>query len=439
MPREGKGKRSGRKGAQPNTNTPAVRRVQYEEEDDEASVTSDITCSTLNSDGEEEEISEGEQYEGKVKQAIELAQEKSHSLRLKGLLDLRKTLQTRAAEMGELENLYVTICDLAEKSVKRGTSVGERVAGARLAGVIMLVSMNLAPGISDEVYMLLQPTMLVVCQDPTVSAVVREEVCRAVAVLGYFGAVEYTHLQDSINTLHTVFSKALPKGNGELPTLQAAALLMHSASLQGFHLLLTLANRADVVTRAPTLLAEMISVLETRELEMRTEVGTGCALIYELVRDSPDFRWRRENEMLDMLNDLATDSHKHRGKKERKQQRAVFRSVVTSIEDGIFAPETVTLGSKRGARDVLEIDSWGLKYRYDCVCRALEQGVNAHLIYNDGVRASFGLAELDLNPEAESREQRQNKRRYAGLMHKQRNLQRSKNRDNRAIAATYED
>lgn len=55
------------------------------------------------------------------------------------------------------------------------------------------------------------------------------------------------------------------------------------------------------------------------------------------------------------------------------------------------------------------------------------------------MRASFGLAELNLNPEVESREQRQNKRRYAGLVHKQRNLQRSKNRDNRAIDSTYED
>ena len=97
------------------------------------------------------------------------------------------------------------------------------------------------------------------------------------------------------------------QGNGELPSLQPATLLMHSAALQGFYLLLTVADRSDVISRAPSLLTEMMSVLETKELEMRLEVGMGVALIYELVRDSPDFKWRRKHELLDILSGVSQE------------------------------------------------------------------------------------------------------------------------------------
>ena len=60
-------------------------------------------------------------------------------------------------------------------------------------------------------YTLLQPVLLTLAQDPTVSSAVREEVCRSVAVMAYFGGLEYKDLQESINTLHNVFAKALPK------------------------------------------------------------------------------------------------------------------------------------------------------------------------------------------------------------------------------------
>ena len=85
-----------------------------------------------------------------------------------------------------------------------------------------------------------------------------------------------------------------------------------------------------------------------------------------------------------MTAELATDSHKHRAKKERKTQRAIFRSIVTSIEDEEFDVETITIATKK-CKMVLEIDDWATKYKYDCVCHVLEQGLNAHLSKNAGV------------------------------------------------------
>lgn len=68
----------------------------------------------------------------------------------------------------------------------------------------------------------------------------------------------------------------------------------------------------------------------------------GIALIYELVRNSAEtanFRWRKERELKAVLEELAKDSHKHRGKKERKQQRQIFRSILTQVEENVFEEE----------------------------------------------------------------------------------------------------
>lgn len=431
---QGKGKKGGRKGA--NAGTSSTKKMQHEEDDDVASINSEVTCSTLNSDGEEEEVSEVEQFESKIKAGIELAQEKNHNIRLKGLIELKKTLQTRCAVFDELDNLHETICDVVERSLKRGSSAGERKAAAKLAAVIIVVAVNLSVDIAEKVFTLVQPTLLTLAQDPTLNPSVREEVCRSVAVMALLGSIEYKDLQEAINVLHMVFSKALPKGNGELPNLQPAALLMHSAALQGFFLLLTQMNPTDVQSKAASLLSEMMSVLETKELEMRVEVGMGVALVYELVRQQREFKWRGTSQLLDILNDLATDSHKYRAKKERKQQRAVFRSIVSSIEDGEYEPETVTVACKR-AKMVLEINDWSTRYKYDCICHALEQGFNHHLCKNAALRDHFDLPDVDMVDGPESREDRLNRRRNTDIIHKQRNLQRNKNRDFRASANSY--
>ncbi|XP_018023108.1 interferon-related developmental regulator 1 [Hyalella azteca] len=432
MPREGKGKRNGRKSA------PAVRKVQPEEEEESDNSDEVTVTSSMNSDEEEEQISSVEKFGLMVRQGIEYAQEKSALQRVKGLTQLRQILQTRAAEDCELDNLHVTICDCIERCLKRGAGNAEKVAAVRLASMLMITSLNLTDGLSDEIYLVLQPPLLSICQDPTVAFAVREEACKAAAMLAYFGAVEYTHLQDTLNSLHNVFSKALPKGNGELPNLQAPCLLMHSAALQGFVLLLTLAHKEDVLTRTPSLLAELTSVLETRDLEMRTEAGVGVAMLFELARESPAFGFKRVNELLNVLNELATDSQKHRSKKERKTQRAVFRTIVTSIEEESRPAEAVYLAHKR-AKDTIEIDSWAVKCRFDAVLHALEGGLNVHFIHNQGLRSSFGLDACPAVMEQECKDERKNRRRLAELMSKERNLLRNKCRDNRAIAVTYDD
>ena len=46
---------------------------------------------------------------------------------------------------------YETICYVVERSVRRGASAAERIAAARLAAVLLLVSMGLEQAITDQV------------------------------------------------------------------------------------------------------------------------------------------------------------------------------------------------------------------------------------------------------------------------------------------------
>lgn len=88
-------------------------------------------------------------------------------------------------------------------------------------------------------------------------------------------------------------------------------------------------------------------------MDLRIGAGEAIALIYEGARqydenfgydtstydedgDSDDGRTARPNdemdELCDKLHQLATDSHKYRAKKDRKQQRSSFRDIFRAVE-----------------------------------------------------------------------------------------------------------
>lgn len=68
-------------------------------------------------------------------------------------------------------------------------------------------------------------------------------------------------------------------------------------------------------------------------MEVRLSAGEALAVVFEVGRDHcEDFAEDLTSDLIDMLRQLATDSHKYRAKKDRKQQRATFRDVLHFIE-----------------------------------------------------------------------------------------------------------
>lgn len=84
-------------------------------------------------------------------------------------------------------------------------------------------------------------------------------------------------------------------------------------------------------------LTQLCGLLNSAHLDVRLSAGEALALIYESGRDCyEDFGENLEVDLLESLRQMATDSHKYRAKKDRKQQRATFRDILHFIEVSFF-------------------------------------------------------------------------------------------------------
>ncbi|ROT77408.1 interferon-related developmental regulator 1 [Penaeus vannamei] len=346
-------------------------------DDDTASITSDKTDSTAQITDGEEGLSEMETYEQKVREAMDLALEKSVQTRTNALTALTTAFQKRVMTQFLLDN-YQTITDLVERSLRKGRGP-EQVAAARLA------------------------TTLVVSLSPVAEA---------------------------------------EKGNGELPNHPPAVSAMHTAALNGFCLLLCLLSPTTIYTMANKLVKEMFDLLGSSDLDLRIQAGEAVALIYETARiHDEDYSWNREADLCSVLKELATDSHRFRAKKDRKQQRASFRDVVRTVEEGEQLYETVFVGPQNQRQELI-LDTWSLKWQYSSLCHIIGQGISVHISYNIGIRDIFALGPPPIQMDhgmallARKTQKRPNRESPAS---KARQMARNKNRDNRQAAKVYED
>ena len=74
------------------------------------------------------------------------------------------------------------------------------------------------------------------------------------------------------------------------------------------------------------------------------------------------------------LKQLATDSNKHRAKKDRRQQRSSFRDILRALEEGGAPRMRVKFGT-----EAVSIHSWSRKRQYDALCQVLGSGMPVHL------------------------------------------------------------
>jgi hypothetical protein len=160
----------------------------------------------------------------------------------------------------------------------------------------------------------------------------------------------------------------------------------------------------DLYSHVPRL----VRLLDSADVDLRIGAGEAIAVIYEGARFfDEDFGFAisslpEEGESTEQvastavdvdlddlcfkLRQLATDSHKYRAKKDRKQQRSSFRDILRAVEENEAPDIRVKFG-----RETLDIDSWARKHQYDSFCHLLGSGMNLHLTHNELVREIFGL------------------------------------------------
>lgn len=110
------------------------------------------------------------------------------------------------------------------------------------------------------------------------------------------------------------------------------------------------------------------------------------------------------SDMIAATKLLATDSHKYRAKRDRKQQRATFRDILRYFEEDIAPEINIRFGT-----ETLFIDTWAIHHQYTALCSVMGSGMSAHLAENDFLRDVFQLGQKVVATDRTSKKDKQSK------------------------------
>jgi len=374
---------------------------------------------TVQDENNVDESSSEEIFESKLKDAIDLAMDKSAATRTNALKSICQGLLKRYIP-SFLENRHATITDIVEKSLKRG-KVGEVQAAANLS---LLLGIQLIDS-SEEVYKELRGSMLQMISDGTQPATSRAAVASALSGLCFIAGGELAEVVDVMKVLEAVFLVSTK----ESVNVSVDTLALHTACLSAWALLSTLLKPSQIFDTINSCMKVLRGLLKSSDVDLRITAGETMVLLLEAVYEyDEDYEPDDFDGLLTGLKQLATDSSKAKSKKDRKEQRSSFRDVLRGVEDGDSPSENIKFG-----REVLKIDSWLKKCQYDWFCKMMGAGMNQHLSVNSMLREIFELGptlnylEADANKLSKTQRNALNQQSF-----KLRSQLRGKNRDKRS-------
>jgi hypothetical protein len=142
----------------------------------------------------------------------------------------------------------------------------------------------------------------------------------------------------------------------------------------------------------------LASFLDHSDLDVRLMAGEAIALIQEAANSCDHPVWnensRRKSDappldsdvLIDLVQVLATDGAKQKAKKDKVIQRATFRSILDTVENGGSPVEGMTVGETK-----VEISGWSSLKQFRAVRAVLKGGLQTHLNENPLLAAVFGV------------------------------------------------
>ncbi|VEN58003.1 unnamed protein product, partial [Callosobruchus maculatus] len=399
---------------------------------DNASVASNFSDTTAEDPDDAAALAD-DQLEEKLSELIDGMAQKSSQGRVNCQEQLVKAFVKKYMPMF-IKERYFTICDNIERSLKKGGGA-EKAAAAELATVICVQLGN--DDSTEEIYKLLKPVLLTMMCDTSVAANIRAKCCTALSNMTFLSGCEIGDVILLMHQLESIFSASYLKGDGGVPNITVETAVLHAAAISAWNLLLTLVNPADIDAvinnEAKRMSLDKLSeLLESIHLEVRMSAGEALALIFELGRNYDEaFEEDFAMDISETLKQLATDSHKYRAKKDRKQQRATFRDILQFIENDTVPEIQVKFG-----KEVLVLDTWTRRKQYEILCNILGPSINIHLTENELLRDIFEIVgpppTTDIPTYAQSQQERSRKRALNAANNKARTISRGKNRDKRS-------
>eukprot|EP00794_Sanderia_malayensis_P018414 gene18414-20268_t len=243
---------------------------------------------------------------------------------------------------------------------------GQPADKALAASISSLLCIQLGPDASLNVYKALKPILITAINDTACPIPTRACCASALGMVCFIGSEELQEVLDCMAALRGVFSKNLKDAAGN------SALYCSAVSSWG--LLMTVASEHVQQEAIERNLENLCELLESGDLALRIATGEVIALIYELGRDIDENFDFYVDGLYDLLKELATDSSKYRAKREKKQQRSIFRDILKTVESGIVPTEIIKFGTEQ-----VDLGSWTKIRQYNALKDCLASGTTAHL------------------------------------------------------------
>lgn len=425
MPKKSKGKQKGG----------ANRLDQGSDEDavfnDNASVVSVASSGSLankdegifnGADGGVDEQSQEEIFEEKLKEAMELALEKSAQSRTMAIESMCVAFNKKFIPEFVIDR-RMTITDIVEKALKRG-KCAEQVAATKLAVLLCVQVGGESPEDAENVMKDLKSVFVTLLSDPSAPLKSRASAASALGDCTFLSSPPEDSESIMANLEKVFTEKTGTNAPEDVYALQTAAL---SAWTLLFSILPS--NRAFESLESHIELFEQL--MDAPYVDLRIATGEAVVVLYESAFDHDEDGAHDIVELIvPRLQELAKDSHKYRSKKDRKEQKSSFRDIVKFIEDNDEFYERVAFSK----RETLELTSWAMKKQYDQLCKILGSGMNLHLTENELIRSIFGLGSplpaLDMH--SSSRPSKTERAHANQMAFKWRTQTRGKNRDKRS-------
>lgn len=325
--------------------------------------------------GQVDELSQDEIFEEKLREAMDLASQKSGQGRTSALISISTAFMKKLVP-DFVEDRRMTLTDIVERAMKKGKPA-EQVAAANLA-VLICVQMGGSTS-AEEVVKDLRSTFITTVLDPSAPLKARSA---AAAALGNccFLAASVEEFQAVMGSLEKIFLSNL----GTTPDHYS----LQTAALSGWTMLMTLLPPSRSFAYLTDHYEQLEKLLEAPDVDLRIATGEAIVVLYEnACEHDEDAAVDAVEHFVPQLQELAKDSHRYRSKKERKEQKSSFRDILKTVEDGDEYFEKVTFSQ----RETLEINSWSMKKQYDSLCKVLASGMNLHLSENELVRGVFDM------------------------------------------------
>lgn len=252
---------------------------------------------------------------------------------------------------------------------------------------------------NDEFYQRFRDVLLPTLRDSTKSSSIRANFAQTIGLICFISSEDINATFELMKIFESIFSKSYLSDDGTSPILVRSEQELHAAALASWCLLFSTMpnNLAHELIRlfAPE---KIPGLIESNDAELRNQAGETIAVLYEVAREIGSVFADPPENLLVNLEKKSNESAKYKGKREKRLQRATFREIYNSFEEGTSPEFDIKFG-----RETLEICSWTSRLYYNSLGGLLGTGMNVHLKENGFVRSVFGLDDREVEQEGPSR------------------------------------